>query len=912
MRPLYFRFLLFAGAVLFHLSAGAQQVPAFQWAVQAGSLYNLGTLAPNGNSYVVSSNGVECYSARGVLRRTFPVSSFWGGYFTIRTDSVGNVYGATNFSDSITIGTTHLTASGNRINVVVCKWDSTGAIQWIQQGQNKAGITRLAVDRQGNVTVAGMYDQTLSFGTTVIPASGAYNAIFCLRFDPQGNVRWARWSSNQTNTIYLSDMTVDWASGAVYLITADVISSFSWAGRTMSNGACHWLKLSGQTGLVLHEFPYPNEANSGHVCTASDGYSYFGDVIVRHRPDTTIAFSNTTIRLPALTIGSLSGFTGILARLDPDGVPQWIKVFNEDTNGGFNLKSLWADSRGNTTNTRLYVTGSYSARQPFSFFNVSPPLPVTAGIAPYHSGDGYVASFDALTGDIQWALPAATGQSAAGVTCIEVTDHDDLMIWGGAEGSSARFGSVLLNFPGQPSTTTKPFMAKLVQRYNQITGAVYVDYDTTNTLSPGDRVFENCIVQTHPEDFFFATDTAGRYGTVITRMGANTVTLPEVPIYHTLPPTPPAPASFSTFGNVAPGRDFKLQPVPNQQDVQAFLTPLTEDVVPGNPVQYQVLCRNVGTTTTNANLTLALDPRLDYQSNSGGATYSGTSLSLAYLNMRPGEKRTFTVDCLLPATVPGGTSIASTVTATASTTDLTPADNTETARQEVLTIVDPFGFRVSHTALTSGQVAAGEWLDYTIYFDNQGSDTVSSVMLRDSLPTAQFRMGSLDLITASHPCTWRLNPTGVLTATLTGARLTPRSRDARHSAGFARFRVRVAPTLQLGDVVLNRARVHFDARPPVTTPTAVTLIQIITGLPTAANEAAAQVWPNPASGTLHIALATAESTTLTLLDALGRPVLTQAVATPEATLDVRHLPAGVYVLRGQQGGQAFTRRVVLR
>lgn len=80
----------------------------------------------------------------------------------------------------------------------------------------------------------------------------------------------------------------------------------------------------------------------------------------------------------------------------------------------------------------------------------------------------------------------------------------------------------------------------------------------------------------------------------------------------------------------------------------------------------------------------------------------------------------------------------------------------------------------------------------------------------------------------------------------------------------------------------------------------------------AATVAATNAWPVPAHGTLHLRLdAAAQPRQASLLDALGRPVLTQAVSRAEATLDVRHLPAGVYLLRVQYAQGMATRRVVV-
>ena len=79
---------------------------------------------------------------------------------------------------------------------------------------------------------------------------------------------------------------------------------------------------------------------------------------------------------------------------------------------------------------------------------------------------------------------------------------------------------------------------------------------------------------------------------------------------------------------------------------------------------------------------------------------------------------------------------------------------------------------------------------------------------------------------------------------------------------------------------------------------------------------AAEVWPIPAHGRLHLALPTGSGpATAALLDATGRVLRAEAalVATPEgtATLDVSGLSPGLYVLRLRTAAGEQSRRVVL-
>jgi uncharacterized delta-60 repeat protein len=78
------------------------------------------------------------------------------------------------------------------------------------------------------------------------------------------------------------------------------------------------------------------------------------------------------------------------------------------------------------------------------------------------------------------------------------------------------------------------------------------------------------------------------------------------------------------------------------------------------------------------------------------------------------------------------------------------------------------------------------------------------------------------------------------------------------------------------------------------------------------SSAAVQAWPVPAHEVLHLSLAAAaRPQRVTLLNALGQPVLTQAVTQPELTLSTAALAPGLYLLRVEYTDGLATRSVVL-
>ncbi|GAB2947142.1 hypothetical protein GCM10027048_10200 [Hymenobacter coalescens] len=85
----------------------------------------------------------------------------------------------------------------------------------------------------------------------------------------------------------------------------------------------------------------------------------------------------------------------------------------------------------------------------------------------------------------------------------------------------------------------------------------------------------------------------------------------------------------------------------------------------------------------------------------------------------------------------------------------------------------------------------------------------------------------------------------------------------------------------------------------------------VTAAKAPAAEARLQAYPNPAHDVLRVRLAR-QPQRLVLLDALGRPVRTAATTRPsEATVDVRGLPRGLYLLRADYADGPVTRRVLL-
>ncbi|MEP7171304.1 MAG: SBBP repeat-containing protein, partial [Bacteroidota bacterium] len=135
------------------MSAMGQEQPGWQWAHRAGL-----TQQNHGNS--------------------------------IATDGNGNSYITGGQISPIAFGNDTLSNSG----FFVVKYDPSGNVLWAKSCAGGYGVgTDIAVDANGNSYIVGNYSSNIIFGSITLLLNGTLNSdIFVVKYDPNGNVLWAR------------------------------------------------------------------------------------------------------------------------------------------------------------------------------------------------------------------------------------------------------------------------------------------------------------------------------------------------------------------------------------------------------------------------------------------------------------------------------------------------------------------------------------------------------------------------------------------------------------------------------------------------------------------------------------------------------------------------------------------------
>lgn len=151
------------------------------------------------------------------------------------TDALGNVYVTGSFnSPTITFGVTLLTNLGNN-DIFLVKYDPSGDVIWAKSagGTGNDFSSSIATDSSGNVYVSGGYDSpTINIGATTLTNAGGTD-IMVIKFDASGNILWAK-DEGGTGIEYSQGIAAD-VSGNVYITGGYASSTITFGATTLNN-----------------------------------------------------------------------------------------------------------------------------------------------------------------------------------------------------------------------------------------------------------------------------------------------------------------------------------------------------------------------------------------------------------------------------------------------------------------------------------------------------------------------------------------------------------------------------------------------------------------------------------------------------------------------------------------------------
>ena len=236
-----------------------------------------------------------------------------------------------------------------------------------------------------------------------------------------------------------------------------------------------------------------------------------------------------------------------------------------------------------------------------------------------------------------------------------------------------------------------------------------------------------------------------------------------------------------------------------------------------------------------------------------------------------------------------GTDACFTTVIIPSTPDMNPYDDALTQCFTIVHSWDPNSKSVTPKSILENK----EWLNYTIEFQNTGTDTAYTVVVRDTLSpyvdasTFQFMASSSKVVVQLFG--------NAMVFTFPKINLVDSATNAPLSVGWIQYKVKAKDNLPLNTQVNNTAYVYFDQNPAVVTNTAVSTINFTGIIPVLANNTI-HLYPNPNKGTFTLETSNSINSTYTIMDMLGHIITQQTISSDKQTINMSAAADGVYTL----------------
>lgn len=359
---------------------------------------------------------------------------------------------------------------------------------------------------------------------------------------------------------------------------------------------------------------------------------------------------------------------------------------------------------------------------------------------------------------------------------------------------------------------------------NTIKGNVFIDLNANGIKDANELAYANAKVQTSlgSKIVVGSTDSAGKFINFVDTIGTySTTVLPFRPYY-----TIPVKQTIFTGFNQKDSFSLALVPIAGKKDL--LINAIALDPTRGGfDFRYKITYSNIGTETiNNCVVRLVRDKYLTYISSS--PAYSGfvaDTLQWNVGNLAPLSSSSIIVTFHVP---PPASIALNTITSLfaidPSAGDETPVDNSQLLVSGVTGSFDPNDKQEAKGgALTPEEFSAGEYLRYTIRFQNSGNDTAFNVSIRDTL-TNRLDWNSFEMVGFSHPVHLKME-NGRLTWTFKNILLPDSNRNEPLSHGYISYRIKPKAGLVVGDTIRNSASIYFDFNAPVKTNSQLTIIR---------------------------------------------------------------------------------------
>ncbi|MDI9258528.1 T9SS type A sorting domain-containing protein [Flavobacterium sedimenticola] len=431
--------------------------------------------------------------------------------------------------------------------------------------------------------------------------------------------------------------------------------------------------------------------------------------------------------------------------------------------------------------------------------------------------------------------------------------------------------------------------------FNTIRGVLTFDVDN-NGCNSNDSVQSNVRVRLTDgvtQGFSF-TDHLGTYNFYTQEGDFNVSPALENPSFFNLSPATIA-VNFQDNNDNTSINGFCISANGVHPDLEIVISPVIP-ARPGFDAIYKIVYKNKGNQVMSQlnGISFVYDDNvMDFVSTSVPVSTSGSGvLSWDFSTLLPFESRSILVTMGINAptdTNPVNINDVLTFTGVANplANDEMVSDNTFQFNQTVIGSFDP-----NDISCIEGEVVApsliGEYLHYTIRFENTGTAQAENVVVKVEFNPADFDTSTFYLLNASHAVDTRLN--GNIAEFIFENINLPAG-----GKGDVVFKIKSLNTLQEGDAVNQLANIYFDYNFPVETNDAETVFQLL-NTPGFENDNTIKVFPNPTQDFVSIT-GDFNLNSVQLFDVHGRLLQTNLVNNTSFSLDISNHSSGIYFVK---------------
>jgi uncharacterized repeat protein (TIGR01451 family) len=228
-------------------------------------------------------------------------------------------------------------------------------------------------------------------------------------------------------------------------------------------------------------------------------------------------------------------------------------------------------------------------------------------------------------------------------------------------------------------------------------------------------------------------------------------------------------------------------------------------------------------------------------------------------------------------------------------------------------VVIPSGIAAANYTLTNSE------LEYTIHFQNTGTDTAYNIVLIDTL-SSFLDVNTFSSDISSHPYTVMFQGKGqAIKWTFKNIYLPNTSSNEKASHGFVKYKIKEKPGNSKGTVISNKAYIFFDYNSAIITNETMNtmydttfidfkqgtgITSIVSSVNSSVKGVYLNIYPNPARDKLYIDT-TIPDLNISIFTTTGQKVLDQPVILNHSGINIQHLQSGIYFykIEGKAGNK---------